>query len=305
MKSKFTLAISFLIAVTSICLAQKPNGLNPCRASFSGDAPMIPVLKTIDITSEITLEYVEQGCFDGTPVILLHGFTDSWHSYEMVLPHLPANLHVYAISLRGHGNSSRPLAGYHPEDFSKDLAIFIRRLNIIKPILVGHSMGSTIVQSFAGNYPGLTRGIVLAGSFADYNTTAVSDFKIMIDQLTDPVDHAFAEGFQRGTAVRQVDETMMKTFIEETWKVPAYVWKAVAAGWTSSTCYSRLKNFDSPALIIWGDKDGFCSRADQDLLRSSLKKSTLKIYEGTGHALHWEEPQRFAEDLVTFINDIR
>lgn len=304
MKKKFTWALSCLLAFGSLCLAQKPNDLNPCLTSLSGFALMTPtpVVKTIDISEAISLEYVEQGCLDGIPVILLHGFTDSWHSYEMILQHLPANLHVYAISLRGHGNSSKPKEGYHPEDFAKDIASFIRQLDIHEPFIAGHSMGSTIAQCFASGYPELTRGLVLAGSFADYNNTAVSDFKIMIDQLTDPVDLAFAEGFQRGTAVRPVPEAMMKTFIEETAKVPAYVWKGVAAGWAGSNYCNKLQLYNKPVLIIWGNKDGFCSLADQDLLHNALKRSELIIYEDTGHALHWEEPKRFAGDLLQFVN---
>jgi non-heme chloroperoxidase len=304
MKTKITLVLLSLLATTILSQAQQRNLKNPCKGSSIAYSSS-PVVKTIDISPSVTLEYVEQGCEDGIPVILLHGFTDSWHSYEMILPLLPEKLHVYALTLRGHGNSSKPKEGYQPEDFSKDIAVFIKQLAINKPVIVGHSMGSTIAQHFAVNYANLTRGIVLAASFADYNSTAVSDFKFMIDQLTDPIDPAFAEGFQRGTAVRPVPEPMMKTFIEETSRVPAYVWKSVAAGWASSNFAKPLQSYKKPALIIWGNKDGFCRREDQELLLSSIKRSSLKIYEGTGHAVHWEEPTRFANDLLQFILRIR
>jgi alpha-beta hydrolase superfamily lysophospholipase len=56
----------------------------------------------------------------GVPVILLHGITDSWRSFEPVLPHLPASIRAFALSQRGHGDSERPAAGYHPRDFAAD-----------------------------------------------------------------------------------------------------------------------------------------------------------------------------------------
>jgi non-heme chloroperoxidase len=304
MKMKITLVMYCLFAFSTAGLSQKSKFFDPCLSSQANEN-VAPLLKTLDLSTSISLEYVEQGCPDGIPVILLHGFTDSWHSYEMILPYLPTNLHVYAISMRGHGNSAQPITGYHPDDFAGDIAAFIKELGIYQPVIAGHSMGSTIAQSFAVKYPELTRGIILAGSFANYNTAAVLDFKAMIDQLTDPIDRAFAEGFQRGTAVRPVPEEMMKIFIDETSKVPAYVWKGVASGWSTSNYYNKLDKFNKPALIIWGDKDGFCTKADQDLLNRSLKGSTLKIYEGTGHAIHWEEPQRFATDITEFITGIQ
>ncbi|MBC7866437.1 MAG: alpha/beta hydrolase, partial [Gloeobacteraceae cyanobacterium ES-bin-316] len=267
--------------------------------------PATPAIKTIALSTGVTLEYAEQGATDGIPVLLLHGYTDSWHSYEAILPHLPENLHVYAISQRGHGNSSKPLTGYHPTDFANDIAAFIIQQGLQNAVIVGHSMGSSIVQSFAVTYPHLSKAIVLAGSFASYDKPAIAEFKTVIDALSDPVDSAFAAAFQHGTAVRPVPETMMKKFVDETTKVPAYVWKGVAAGWSSSSFLPLLQNYHKPVLIIWGDKDNFCSAEDQQLIKQALKKSTLLIYKETGHALHWEEPERFAQDLVEFVNGLR
>ena len=56
----------------------------------------------------VTLSYVEQGDPSGTPVILLHGITDSRRSFETMMPGLPRSLRVFAISQRGHGDSSKP-----------------------------------------------------------------------------------------------------------------------------------------------------------------------------------------------------
>lgn len=259
--------------------------------------------KSILLSTGIQLEYAEQGDENGIPVILLHGYTDSWHSYEMVLPHLSNDIHVYAVSLRGHGNSSKPASSYLPVDFANDLADFIQQLKIGPVVIVGHSMGSTIAQCFAINYPGLVKGLVLAGAFADYNKPAVTEFQNLVSQLKEPVDSAFIAGFQNGTCAKPVAKEVIEKSIIESMRVPLFVWKSVAAGWKQSNFVNKLRNFNKPVLIIWGDRDFICSYQDQELLLHTLKHSKLLIYKTAGHALHWEEPQKFATDLTSFIHE--
>jgi non-heme chloroperoxidase len=257
--------------------------------------------KSVQLSTGVNLKYAEQGDPNGIPVILLHGFTDSWHSFEMVLQHLPSSFHVFAVSQRGHGNSSKHEKNYHPEDFAKDIAVFIQQNKLDPAVIVGHSMGSTNAQCFAANYPSLTRALVLVASFSDFRKPLIEEFKKTIDELKDPVDSVFIAGFQKSTIVKPIDDEILNGFINESLKVPAHVWKGVAAGWDNSDFSKALKSFHKPALIMWGDKDAYSPREDQYVLNSSLKNSRLLVYEGIGHALHWEEPKRFADDLTAFI----
>lgn len=55
-------------------------------------------IKSIQLPHRLKLEYVEQGDRNGVPVILLHGITDSWRSFELVLPHLPKSVRAFALS---------------------------------------------------------------------------------------------------------------------------------------------------------------------------------------------------------------
>jgi pimeloyl-ACP methyl ester carboxylesterase len=57
---------------------------------------MMPVVKSVQLPGRVRLEYVEQGDPAGVPVVMLHGLTDSWHSFEPVLPHLPESIHAFA-----------------------------------------------------------------------------------------------------------------------------------------------------------------------------------------------------------------
>jgi non-heme chloroperoxidase len=263
------------------------------------------MVKTIRLSTGVQLEYAEQGDAKGIPVILLHGFTDSWKSFEAVLRHLPSSLHVFAISQRGHGNSSKHPTSYHAEDFAKDIADFIKQQKLNQPVIVGHSMGSINAQCFITNYPPLTRALVLVGSFANLKSPAINEFKKVIDDLKDPVDSTFAAAFQVSTIVKPIPDAMLQAFISESLKLPAHVWKGVAAGWATADYIKALQTFNKPALIVWGDKDAYCPKEDEELLNKTLKKSKLLVYEGIGHAVHWEDPKRFADDLVSFIQTVQ
>jgi len=269
-------------------------------AFFNENAPGL-IVKRIQLSTGVELEYAEQGNANGIPVIMLHGFTDSWHSFAPALPHLPASLHVFALSQRGHGNSSKTAATYKPEDFAKDVAEFIKEKRLSSAVIVGHSMGSTNAQCFASNYPELTKALVLVASFAGFDKPMMHEFKKVIDELNDPVDSSFIAEFQKSTLTRPISPELLQSFINESLKVPAHVWKGVAAGWSEAGYLKALQVFDKPVLIIWGDKDAFCPNEDQLMLNKALRNSKLLVYEGTGHANQWEEPVRFANDLTEFV----
>jgi len=72
----------------------------------------------VDLPTGVRLNYVERGDPRGTPVILLHGYTDSRRSFDRILPSIPSSYRVFAVTQRGHGDSSKPHHGYLPEDFA-------------------------------------------------------------------------------------------------------------------------------------------------------------------------------------------
>jgi len=265
------------------------------------DAP----LRRIKLSTGVELEYAEQGELTGTPVILLHGYTDSWRSFESVLPYLPHNLRVFAITQRGHGNSSKPDSGYHPTDFAADIAAFIKMMDLGSVIIVGHSMGGVIAQQFALDYPHLMKGLVILDSAASFkDNPGLQEFLKEVSGLMDPVSYQFANEFQNSTLAKAIDPSYYAVLTLESVRVPARVWKAALSSLMSVDLSARLNQIDKPALVFWGDKDAICPGTDQKVLVNGIKHARLIVYEGTGHALHWEEPERFAKDLTEFINTI-
>jgi pimeloyl-ACP methyl ester carboxylesterase len=253
----------------------------------------------------LTLDYVEQGNPSGRAVVFLHGATDSWRSFEPVLPHLPSSMRAIAVSQRGHGDSERPDHGYRIADLSKDLEMFLDALDIRRAIIVGHSMGSYVAQRFAMDHPRRTAGLVLMGSFASMRGNHVlADLWNTSLTLNDPIDRSFIVDFQESTLARPVPPSWLETVVEESAKVPARVWKATFAEFVVADFSGELPKITAPTLVVWGEQDSVVPRADQDALVAAIPNARLRIYEGAGHGFHWEDPARFASHLVSFITEL-
>jgi non-heme chloroperoxidase len=263
-------------------------------------------VKSVELPGGLMLSYAEQGDRPGIPVVLLHGVTDSWRSFEPVLPYLPVSLHAFALSQRGHGDSGRP-ASYHTHDFARDVVEFMDALGISRAVVVGHSMGSTNAMRLAIEAPGRVMGLVLVGAFASYRANGgLTEFwQSSVSHLTDPISPSFVREFQESTLAQSVSETFFQTVVEESLKPPARVWRASFDGFFEDACVGELDRIRAPTLLVWGTHDSLPTRKDQDELLAAIPDSRLIVYEDAGHALHWEEPERFARDLVAFVQAVR
>jgi non-heme chloroperoxidase len=66
-----------------------------------------------------------------------------------------------------------------------------------------------------------------------------------------------------------------------------------------------LREINAPTLILWGEQDPLFPREEQERLAAAIPDATLKVYPETGHAVHWDRPERFVRDLEAFMKDTR
>jgi pimeloyl-ACP methyl ester carboxylesterase len=263
---------------------------------------MGPEVQSVALRNQVHLQYVEQGDPSRVPVLLLHGYVDSWRSFERVLPYLPTSVHVFALSQRGHGDAARPAAGYSSLDFAADLAGFMEALELGPAVIGGHSMGSFAAQRFALDFPDRTLGLALIGSSIAMRGNPVwLELGASVRQLTEPIDPQFVRAFQESTLAQPVPPAFLDTVVQESLKVPARVWRAAWEALAATDWSQELRRIKAPTLMVWGDQDALFPRSQQEALVAAIAGSRLVVYPGAGHALHWEEPARFASDLMTFI----
>lgn len=238
--------------------------------------------------------------------MLLHGITDSWRSFERVLPRLPASIRAIALSQRGHGDADRPMTGYRPQDFAADLAAFMDVLGLGRAVVAGHSMGASIAQRFAIDHPDRTLGLVLVGSLTTWrgHPDFVELWDSVVSTLADPIDPQFVREFQESTLAQPVPPAFLDTVVRESLKLPARVWKAVLREGLLEADFSKdLGRIRVPTLVFWGDRDTLTQNG-QEALTAAIAGARRVVYPGAGHGLHWEEPERFATDLTAFAESV-
>ena len=143
----------------------------------------------IQLSTGITMAYVEVGPESGTPVILIHGFTDSLHTWSYSGPLLRKahpEWRILAVDLRGHGASSMPSATdcaatpercFRVTDHAADIVAFMRAMGIQRASLVGHSLGSLITQEIALSNPAMVeRAVLIATGATVVGNPVIHDF---------------------------------------------------------------------------------------------------------------------------------
>ena len=70
---------------------------------------------------------------------------------------------------------------------------------------------------------------------------------------------------------------------------------------SSARAWSPSPRVTIPTLLIWGTRDALFMRSEQEALLRIIGTATLAEYDDTGHAVHWERPERFVRDLEAFV----
>lgn len=125
-----------------------------------------------------------------------------------------------------------------------------------------------------------------------------------IAALQDPVDPEFVREFVVGTSSDRVPARFLDVMTAESMKVPARVWKGTLEGLLDAVP-PEAGAIEAPTLVIWGDRDELVPRTDQERLCAAVPRSRLVVYEGVGHAVHWEQPERVARDVAAFVSGLR
>jgi pimeloyl-ACP methyl ester carboxylesterase len=283
-----------------------PLALAGCTAGSAKPGPPLAQVKSVVLPNGVRLEYAEQGDPAGIPVILLHGYTDSRRSWDRVLPLLPGSIRVFALSQRGHGESDKPATGYRPVDLSTDVVQFMNAVGVSNAVIVGHSMGSVVGRRLALDHPDRVSGLVLEAAFATLKGSPIMEgfWTDVIEPLEDPIPAGFVEDFQRSTLTRPVPEWFFDLVVSESRKAPIQVWKGVIDELRKVEFAAETTVVKAPTLILWGDRDSYAPREEQELLKRSIPGSQLIVYQGTGHGMHWEEPERYVRDLTRFVTSV-
>jgi pimeloyl-ACP methyl ester carboxylesterase len=142
-------------------LSSPPEG----PGSVSG-APNLPV----GFADTFTSRYVEAGDVrlhavtggDGPPLLLVHGWPETWYAWRLMMPALARDFSVVAVDQRGIGLSDKPTTGYDIGTLADDLAAMMDALGHRRFAVVGHDTGFTIAYALAADHPDRVDRVALA-----------------------------------------------------------------------------------------------------------------------------------------------
>jgi len=108
---------------------------------------------------EVRMHYVMAG--SGDPVVLLHGWPQTWYEWRRIIPALAERYTVIAPDMRGLGDSSKPVGGYDKRTVAGDIYQLVRKLGFEKIFLVGHDWGGPTAYAYASAHPQDVRKLVI------------------------------------------------------------------------------------------------------------------------------------------------
>ena len=134
-----------------------------------GSVPGAPRLPA-GFTDTFTSRYIDTGDVrlhaviggDGPPLLLVHGWPESWYAWRLLMPALARDFEVIAVDQRGMGLSDKPAGGYDTATQAGDLVALMDSLGHQQFAVVGHDTGFAISYALAADHPDRVARVALA-----------------------------------------------------------------------------------------------------------------------------------------------
>jgi non-heme chloroperoxidase len=219
---------------------------------------------TVDLG--VQLELLDWGG-SGQPVVLLTGSGHTAHVYDAFAPKLTDCCHVYGLTRRGFGASSRPASGYDDQRLADDLFRAIEAANIQKPVLIGHSMAGGEMTTVGRQHSDRLAGLVYLDAIADLEDDPPADREWAALQqkmppdlrpppVCDPVDRSSFPAFQQTQSCSlgfTIPESELRNQFETVnggvgqVKTPTWVMRAIGQQQVYRKDYSNIR---VPVLVM-------------------------------------------------------
>jgi pimeloyl-ACP methyl ester carboxylesterase len=262
----------------------------------------------------LRIHYQEKG--EGSPLVLLHGYTSSTYSWNDVFEPLSRTFRVIAVDLKGFGFSGKPDGDYTRRAQAQLVARVLDHLKIDKAWIVGNSMGGEVALNVALANPQRVAGLILIDSagveVAGSGSLAPAYVRIPF------VGRALSA--LALTSDRLVRQGLEKSFFDDTKvtdeRVAQYYRPLQTRGGQLAALRARtqagqfpieqdLHRINARTLIIWGAEDALIPLAAGRKMNSLIKDSKLVIFEKCGHLPQEELPERVLEEILSFAGEAK
>lgn len=261
---------------------------------------------------------------DGKPaLILVHGSRDHARNWDWVARGLRDSYHVYAIDLRGHGNSAwAPGALYGFSEHLLDLAVFADIVNQYPVSIIGHSLGAIVSLLYSGTYPERVRKLVAiegvgVGPLAEPVLSASERMRGWIEKIRDVEHHPSRSYPTLAAAVARMQEANPFLSAEMArhltlhgtnwnadgslvWKFDNYTRVLSPFGMTLEDLKGFLSAIECPTLLFWG-RQSFARDPETDPLAQAIRHQKIVKVDQAGHWLHHDQLEIFLRETREFL----
>ena len=255
---------------------------------------------------------------EGPVLVLLHGIAGSSETWLPVMRLLQRDYTVLAPDFLGHGSSAKPPGDYSLGNHAAGLRDFLDLLEVQAATVVGQSYGGGVAMQFAYQFPERCERLVLvdAGGLG-------REVSWMLRLVTLPgAEYLLPVLFS--TPIRDCGDSIIR-FLQDRgirYARATEVWRSFASltdasnrgafvrtmravvepGGQAVSAMDRLYLVGGmPTLIVWGDKDKIIPLSHGQQAHEAIPNSRLEVMNGVGHFPHVEEPFRFVEVLLDFL----
>lgn len=249
---------------------------------------------------------------ENLPVVLfLHGFLGNGKEWEEIVSFLADGFRCLTVDLPGHGKTA-PLnreLDWSMENTAAAVIDVLNELAIKKCSLAGYSMGGRLALYLALHYPQRFSKVVMESASPGLKTAAARQERIARDNrladqlesgdfkrfLTEWYNQPLFRDLQNHPRFREIFEKRLKND-------PAGLAKSLREMGTGRqpSLWEKLPQNKIPLLLVVGEKDAkFRSIADETA--SLCSAATVKVIQGCGHNVHFEKPEIFAAEVITFL----
>lgn len=258
----------------------------------------------------VKIHYQEKG--EGTPLVLIHGYTSSVYSWKDVFLPLSEKYRVIVLDLKGFGFSEKPDGDYSRRAQAEIVFGLLEHLKIERAWIAGNSMGGETALNVALRHPEKVLGLILVDSAGVKiaGREALAPWYLQIPVLGRVLTSLAL------TSDKIVRQGLEKSFYDDAKindaRVSFYYQPLKTRGGQLAAMRAReqfnlypvendLNKISVPALIIWGAEDQIIPLEAGKKINSEVKNSKLVTFEKCGHLPQEEMPEKTFDEMTNFI----
>ncbi|KXK27061.1 MAG: 2-hydroxy-6-oxononadienedioate/2-hydroxy-6-oxononatrienedioate hydrolase [candidate division WS6 bacterium OLB20] len=244
------------------------------------------------------INYTVKG--EGPSMMLLHGWGGSSASLEVLQQELAGmGFQVFNVDLPGFGQSEMSKPVMDLDDYVEFLHSLIDKLNIYKPVIIGHSFGGQLTMAHAIKYPRVASKLVLINaSGLDPKNTARKGFFLVVSKVFGTLFSVPPLSFVKPL----VRSLYYKLIVRERDYLQAGTLQETLKRVLSEHLDDRVRTIEEDTLLIWGQNDTSTPLWMGEQLQASIPSARLEVVEQATHGLPLKQPELVAKIIYTFVH---